>query len=194
MKLLARLMHNKHHRRRFNRSHVAQACEVLEQRTLLSAVADRFENNNTASRAKNIQIDGTAQTHSIHNNGRDVDWVKFRLTRRSSVTIETNGAAGNTRIWLYAANNMRRRIQYNSNSGAGSFSKINRSGSRALRAGTYYVKIIESGRNNAIDSYTVKVTARSRTRRAGDRYENDNLATRAKAINTNGTADRKSVV
>ena len=86
---------------------------------------------------KNIQSDGTTQTHSIHNNGRDIDWVKFRLTRRSNVTIKTYGLSGDTRMWLYGANNSRRRINYNDDGGNGYFSKITRSGSRALGPGTY---------------------------------------------------------
>ncbi len=43
---------------------------------------------------------GSAQTHSIVL-ATDVDWVKFTLSAPSEVVIETLGATGDTRMWLY---------------------------------------------------------------------------------------------
>jgi len=119
---------------------------------------DQFEDDDSPSRATLIVTDGTSQEHSIHI-GSDVDWVKFTLAEKSSVTIETDGPSGDTRMWLYGPNNWSNEIEYDDDGGASLWSRIVRSGGDALDPGTYYVKIDEYGNDEVIDSYTISVTA-----------------------------------
>ncbi|NQU22474.1 MAG: pre-peptidase C-terminal domain-containing protein [Candidatus Nealsonbacteria bacterium] len=141
---------------------------------------DRYENDDVASRATTIPTNGGTQTHSIHA-GSDVDWVKFTLAERSEVTIETNGSLGDTRMWLYGPNSSTRQIANDDDGGNGMFSRIRRSGSNALEPGTYYVKVDEYNNNDAISSYTIRVDADA-VGPSGDRYENDDVASRATTI------------
>jgi hypothetical protein len=117
---------------------------------------DSYEVDDTAAQAKTIATDGTTQTHSLHV-GSDVDWVKFTLTQRSNVVLETNGSAGDTEMRLYGPNSSTTLVEYDDDDGNGTFSRIDRSGANALDAGTYYVRIGEYGSNNAISSYTISV-------------------------------------
>ena len=113
--------------------------EALQQRTLLSSIAlvDRYENDDSASRATVIATDGTPQLHSIHNNGRDVDYVRFTLDERAEVTVRTEGTSGDTRLWLYGPDSTTRQVAYNDDGGTDYFSHIQ----RTLEPGTYYVKV-----------------------------------------------------
>jgi CSLREA domain-containing protein len=119
---------------------------------------DLFEDDDSPSRATMITIDGVSQEHTIHVDS-DVDWVKFTLSERSRATIETDGASGDTRMWLYGPNEWANELDDDNDGGDGSFSRIVRDGADALEPGTYYVKIDEDGNNNTINGYTVAVTA-----------------------------------
>lgn len=118
--------------------------------------ADSYESDNTCDAAKTIQP-GVPQAHSIYP-ATDVDWVKFTLTHCSSVVLETAGASGNTRMWLYSDCGATL-VEYNDD-GNGLFCRIDRlNGVDPLPAGTYYVKIDESGNDQEIGSYTISLTA-----------------------------------
>ena len=118
--------------------------------------SDQYENDNIASLASRITTDRTVQTHSISPVG-DEDWVAFTLTQMSNVFVETNGSSGDTAIWLYGPNSPTTLVEYDNDDGNGAFSRIDRNGSNALGAGTYYVRISEYGNNSTIGNYSVSV-------------------------------------
>ena len=101
--------------------------------------------------AKVISTQNVGQTHSIHSLN-DVDWVKFYQTTTSPVVIETFAPAGDTRLYLFDSNG--KRVTMDDNSGPGASSRISLS---SLPAGTYYVRIDESGNNALIPTYTLFV-------------------------------------
>lgn len=140
---------------------------------------DFYEVDNTPQQARNISTRGWTQGHTIHNTA-DVDWVKFSLTRRSDVVIETNGRSGDTEMWLFGPNGATSEIAYDNDGGSGSFSRIDCSGAAALDPGTYYVKVGEFGGDATISRYTIRVRATASV--SGDAFENDNTPEQAKAI------------
>ncbi|NOZ22190.1 MAG: S8 family serine peptidase [Planctomycetes bacterium] len=151
------------------------------------ADGDAYEVDDTAALAKIISTGGSAQVHSFHDYG-DVDWVKFTLSDTCDVTIETNGAVGDTRMWLYGPNSSTNQIAFNDDGGSGYFSKIVQSGSSALDAGTYYVKVDEYW-GDTLDQYALTVTAIPVGGGAdGDAYEDDDAMARANVITTDGAA------
>ncbi|MEW6358502.1 MAG: S8 family serine peptidase [Planctomycetota bacterium] len=148
---------------------------------------DAYEVDDTAAQAKVISTNGTTQVHSFHDEG-DVDWVKFILSETSSVTLQTNGASGDTRMWLYGPNSSTTQIAFDDDSGSGYFSRIVREGINALGPGTYYVKVDEYW-GNILDQYTLSVVAIPvGGGGGGDQYEDDDVAARASTIATDGTA------
>ena len=139
---------------------------------------DGYEPNNVSGQAKTI-VPGFPQTHSICGRGDD-DWSTFTLTADSSVAIQTSGASGDTRMWLY--DNQLNLIEFDNNDGPGLFSRIDRlCGTDPLPAGRYYVRIDENGDNQVIPSYTLSVTA---TRCCtADPFEPDNNFLQATELN-----------
>ena len=119
---------------------------------------DSYEDDDTPDDATEIATNGDDQLHNIHTAG-DVDWVKFTLAGRSSVTILTAGTAGDTEIWLYGPGSAAIQVAYDDDGGAGTFSRIDRTGGGVLAPGEYFVKIQEYGSNDAIEDYTVLVLA-----------------------------------
>lgn len=117
---------------------------------------DVYEVDNIPDQAKVI-ANGDIQNRSIHAIG-DIDWVKFTLAVRSEITIQTNGASGDTELWLYGPNSSTNQVEYDDDDGNGLFSLINRTGSNALEPGTYYIKIQEYGNNDIISAYTLALT------------------------------------
>ena len=117
----------------------------------VAPVLDSYEPDNTSSAANSI-TSGVVQSHSIVP-ATDVDWVKFQLSNLSAITLETSGGtASDTRMWLYDSS--LNQIEYDDNSGVGSYSSIDRQCDvDALPAGTYYVKVDESGNDNTIPAY-----------------------------------------
>jgi putative hemolysin len=116
---------------------------------------DAYEPDNTWEQATLIS-DGSPQTHSIVP-AADVDWVMFTLSAESEVVIETSGASGDTRMWLYDSDLTE--LEYDNDGGADSFSRIDRlCGVDALPAGIYYVQIDEFGNNAEIPSYEIAFT------------------------------------
>jgi hypothetical protein len=116
---------------------------------------DAYEPDDSSGTAKTINVNAP-QTHSIIP-AIDQDWVKFTLASTSNITLETSGASGDTRLWLY--NSGLGQIAYNDDGGAGLFSLITQTN---LDPGTYYVKIDEYGNNNEISSYTISLSATSK--------------------------------
>jgi hypothetical protein len=86
-----------------------------------------------------------------------VDWVKFSLGPEAEVVIQTAGASGDTRMWLYDSS--LNEIEFNDDGESDFFSQIDRAcGIDPLSAGTYYVKVDEFGNNNVINSYDITLT------------------------------------
>jgi cell wall-associated NlpC family hydrolase len=119
---------------------------------------DDFEPDDTRDAARPIGVNAGPQARTIHL-PNDVDWATFELAVAADVVIETRGASGDTRLWLYGADPDAAPIEFDNNDGVGNFSVIVRSGAKALAAGTYYVKVDEAGQNAPIGNYTLSVTA-----------------------------------
>jgi hypothetical protein len=137
---------------------------------------DQYEPDNNAGNASTI-FAGNTQTHSLIP-ATDHDYVRFSLSTTSDVVIETGGASGDTRMWLYSSNVSQ--VEFNDDGGAGLFSKIDRlnSGGDPLQAGTYYVMVNEYGLNHEIPSYTISLTVSPLGGGSDDAYEqNDTLVT-----------------
>jgi len=118
------------------------------------SLGDRYERDDSPARAEIINS-GQRQKRSIHSIG-NVDWAKFTLRQLSEVRIETNGSGRyDTQMWLYGPNSSTRQVEYDDDDGTGYYSLINRTGSNALAAGTYYIKITEYGNNGTIPAYTL---------------------------------------
>src|SRR5439155_232834 len=83
---------------------------------------DAYEPDDAAMQASAIAMDGTPQAHSLHV-GTDVDWARFTLTAPSEVTIETNGAAGDTELRLFGPYRPTPHPAYDDDSGPGLFSR-----------------------------------------------------------------------
>jgi len=116
---------------------------------------DAYEDDDTPGQAKTIATDGTAQTHSIHVPD-DEDWVTFTLSQTSDVTVQTDGASGDTIIALYGPDSTTTVVDWDDDSGQNLFSLITQTG---LASGVYYVGVSELDKNDAIASYTIAVTA-----------------------------------
>jgi len=121
---------------------------------------DGYESDDTPAQASLI-AGGQVQTHSIHYRS-DVDWVKFTLTTKSSIRLQTNGMAGDTEMWLYDA--QMRPIDYDDNGWNRTFSLISRTDDKALDANTtanpyYYVKVQSKGNKSTIAAYTLSFQA-----------------------------------
>jgi len=116
---------------------------------------DSYEVDNVYTQAKSLSP-GSTQTHSIHNDGSDIDWVYFTLSQKSDVVIETSGPSGDTRIWLYDSSGVPSTyIAYDDDGGSNQFSKITQAG---VSVGTYYVKIDEYNNNADIPTYYLDLT------------------------------------
>lgn len=114
---------------------------------------DGYEPDDTSATATSIS-DGGSQTHTIHNNGNDEDWLTFDLSCRSKVVIETSGPTpanyDDTTLYLYDSSLTQ--IAFNDDGGAVRFSKI---ASGILEAGTYYIKVAEYFDNQDIGEYSI---------------------------------------
>jgi hypothetical protein len=143
-----------------------------------ACVPDGFESDDSSGHATSI-ASGATKNHSICPVG-DEDWSTFTLTRESTVVLETSGASGDTRMWLYDGGIQE--VEFDDDDGTGLFSLIGREcGVDALPAGSYYVKVDEFGDNEAIDSYALDLTVTPCPCNP-DAFESDNSSAQAKPI------------
>ena len=111
---------------------------------------DDWEPDNTFAAAATIGP-GESQSRSIIPIG-DVDWARFTVDVVSEAVIETTGADGDTRMWLYDENLVQ--LAFSDDVAGSRFSRIERlCGRDALMPGTYYVKVDEYGVNDEIAAY-----------------------------------------
>lgn len=121
--------------------------------------ADGFEPDDAAGQASAI-ASGVPQAHSLCPAG-DEDWATFTLAETSAVTLETSGATGDTRMWLFDATGTAQ-IEFDDDGGGGLFSFIDRlCDVDALPAGTYTVKVDEFDDDDPIADYDLAYTATS---------------------------------
>jgi hypothetical protein len=153
-------------------SRLASQANVNTTASVRRLGADAFEADDTAAQAKTIATSGTLQSHTLDIK-TDVDWVTFTVGQQSDVVIETRGTIGDTRMWLYSAQNISgppqlNQVQFDDNGGVGQFSRIIGAGAttadapaghHALAAGTYYVKVDAAPGFTLPISYTLSVTA-----------------------------------
>ncbi len=119
-------------------------------------LGDGYEPDDQYQDAKTL-TPGVRQTHSIHNGGADVDWMKFNLVDYSKVIIETSGPGewDDTRMWLYNSSGVpTSSIADDDDSGYNLYSKI----TKWLSPGTFYVKVDEYNNNDDIDTYYLDLT------------------------------------
>jgi fibronectin type 3 domain-containing protein len=113
---------------------------------------DAYEDDDSWDRANWIH-DGLAQTHSIVPVA-DVDWVRFLLSTEAEVVLETSGAGGDTRMWLYDSS--LDLLEYNDDGEGVLFSRIDRlCNLDSLPPGTYYVRVDEYGGDQEIQAYDI---------------------------------------
>ncbi len=123
--------------------------------TPATASADTYEPDDLWTSATALSP-GITQTHSIHNNGQDVDWFSFTTYEPNDVTIATSGLSGDTEIALYDSVGVPTSyLASDDDGGSGSFSSIT---SYDLPAGTYYIELIEHGMDADIASYNIDLT------------------------------------
>jgi M6 family metalloprotease-like protein len=122
--------------------------------------ADGYEPDNDVAQAKSI-APGQSQQRSILPVG-DVDWVRFTLSSRSAIILETSGPNpgpdNDTFLRLYDASiNL---IDFNDDIDwpRNAYSRIQRTCSNALDAGTYYARVSEYYGNRAIRLYYLTLT------------------------------------
>ena len=133
-----------------------QSASLGSQNVGCGGGGDSYEPDDDSTGANPIS-NGETQTHSIEPVG-DQDWVTFTLANQSSVTLETIGQSGDTRMWLFDSN--LNQVEYDNDDGTNAFSFIDRTcGVDSLSAGTYYVKVDEYGGNNTIPEYQLSFQA-----------------------------------
>jgi hypothetical protein len=118
--------------------------------------ADGYEPDNDVAQVKSI-APGQSQQRSILPVG-DVDWVRFTLSNRSAIVLETSGPdpgpANDTVLTLFDANV--NEIDYNDDIDwpHNAYSRIQRTcDSNPLSAGTYYAKVNEYWNNQTLPLY-----------------------------------------
>jgi len=102
------------------------------------SIDDQFEPDGGYQQSTEL-TPGQAQSHSIGEQGDDVDWLCFTTYSSGSACIETQGDTGDTQMWLYtSAGAPSSHLLFDDDSGDGYFSLID---ADQLIAGKYYVKI-----------------------------------------------------
>ncbi len=148
---------------------------------------DQYESYDSPTKARSISTDGVPLVRSLHS-ASDVDWMRFRLTARSHVTIQTDGGPGiDTVLELFERGDPTTPIDENDNYGADGDSRIERSGAKTLLPGAYLTRVT-AGPNSALGSYTFSVTASP-----VDVYENDDQPSNARSINPGGVVQTRSL-
>jgi hypothetical protein len=81
--------------------------------------------------------------------------MRFTLERPSEVALTTNGQRGDTQLRLFSDSG--KKLAIDDDSGRGLFSKL----VQRLDAGTYFVRVSESGMDERIDRYSVGFVAKA---------------------------------
>jgi hypothetical protein len=117
--------------------------------------SDAYEPDDNSSQASYIAL-GTSQLHSIGDGGADVDWVYFTLATMQSVRIETSGASGDTKIWLYEEHDSQLfNLDSDDDTGEGLFSRLVEFD---LSPGNYYIEVQEYYQDQEIAAYHLSVS------------------------------------
>ncbi|MCA9225143.1 MAG: hypothetical protein KDA47_06000 [Planctomycetales bacterium] len=136
----------RHRRRRTTRF------EHLETRRLL-AVADVYENDDTPTNASIISLNDTPQSHTIHDGGNDVDWVRFQLVDNSDVIVQaTQADSFGMDVQLFSVNDTVNPI------GTGD-PQTGLLRAWALTPGDYYAKVSYFGQE--VENYFLEVQSRN---------------------------------
>ena len=102
------------------------------------SIDDQFEPDGGYQQSTEL-TPGQAQSHSIGEQGDDVDWLYFTTYSSGSAYIKTWGDAGDTQMWLYTSAGVPgSHLLFDDDSGEGYFSQIV---AGQLVAGEYYIKI-----------------------------------------------------
>ncbi len=110
---------------------------------------DAFEPDESAAAAADIAF-AVALPHAICPTG-DVDWATFVVPAAGTLTVQTNGPAGDTEIALYDA--ALRLVAADDDSGVGDFSWL----AAAVSPGVHFVRVNAWGDNAVIAAYTLQV-------------------------------------
>jgi hypothetical protein len=102
---------------------------------------DAWEPDNSAAAAKAVQL-GAVTVHTFHQPG-DLDWVRFTLPKRRSVTISTSALTGRTDTLLELYDKNGTSLLRSNDDGGGGFASLIRYS--LPRAGTYYARVREFG-------------------------------------------------
>ncbi|MGV3719376.1 MAG: pre-peptidase C-terminal domain-containing protein [Actinomycetota bacterium] len=114
---------------------------------------DTYESDDASGTAKTLNV-GETQFRNIHAIGNH-DYATFTLATPATVTVATDGEAGDTVMNLYGPNNAATLIETDDDDGNGTFSLIN----RALTAGTYWVRVEEFNNNSTLPGYSLALTS-----------------------------------
>jgi hypothetical protein len=117
----------------------------------LSCTPDAWEPDDSPAQAAPI-TPGATHTRSICPIG-DEDWWRFTLLAAADVTLETAGAAGDTRLWLLGPDGAE--LGYDDDGGTNAFSRLTVAN---VPAGTWYVRVDEFGDNDPIATYSLTLT------------------------------------
>jgi len=128
-----------------------EICDSAGQCIPASCTQDVYEPDDDSTNARTLLLD-SPQTHSICPVG-DEDWWIFEVVVFSRITLETSGASGDTRMWLYDA--ALTELEYDDDGGADYFSLIEID----LAPGQYYIQIDEYSDNDEIESYSLTASA-----------------------------------
>ncbi len=149
-------------------------------------VGDDFEPDNHPGEAKFIDL-GETQNRSILPEG-DKDWVMFNLPRQSSVSIITDGDAGNTHMILYRSIPGGTMTEIASDTPDSGFASIelgcdSSTDNPGLPSGAYFVEM-KGLAGETVDNYTITYNSNpcDTTTAEADIYEPDNTSDEAKPI------------
>ncbi|MBL8815570.1 MAG: pre-peptidase C-terminal domain-containing protein [Planctomyces sp.] len=150
------------------------------------ALPDAFESDNTRETAREIRVNSAVQSRSLHTT-RDEDWARISISEPTLLTVETAGTAGDTFLELFAEGSSTR-LAYDYDSGVGEFARLE----YPVEAGTYFVRVTESGQDAAVPGYTLNVTGASLAQYR-DGFETDDTRTQAAVIMSYGEAQTRTL-
>ena len=153
---------------------------------------DPQEPDASSAQAVLVPADGSRRLHNFHQ-ATDVDWVKFDVAERSQVVVQTDGSAGDTRLWLFAEGSnyaWSNSLKSDDDNGYGNFSRI----ATYLEPGRYYAATAEYGQDATIEAFTLSVTA-TPLRLLADAFEaaGDNTAGGATPVTLGTTTSAHSL-